>query len=129
MIETYAARIVKVWVAMNHEWVQCNIEDLIADGRLYIGDGYRAKNSELGRLGIPFARGGNINNGFKFDDADRFPKDDLHKVGAKISNPGDVVFTSKGTVGRFAFVQEDTERFVYSPQLSFWRSLPKFRPN
>jgi len=34
-----------------------------------------------------------------------------------------VVITSKGTVGRFAFVSEDTETFVYSPQLCFWRSL------
>src|SRR5690606_679284 len=43
--------------------------------------------------------------------------------GNKISQPGDVVFTSKGTVGRFAFVRPDTPRFVYSPQLCFWRSL------
>ena len=37
--------------------------------------------------------------------------------------PGDVVFTSKGTVGRFAFVREHTPRFIYSPQLCFWRAL------
>jgi len=40
-----------------------------------------------------------------------------------MSQPGDVVFTSKGTVGRFAFVRPDTHRFLYSPQLCFWRSL------
>ena len=34
-----------------------------------------------------------------------------------------MVFTSKGTVGRFAFVKDDTPRFVYSPQLCYWRSL------
>jgi type I restriction enzyme S subunit len=34
-----------------------------------------------------------------------------------------VVFTSKGTVGRFAYVRQNTPRFVYSPQLCFWRSL------
>ncbi|MCX6141858.1 MAG: restriction endonuclease subunit S [Ignavibacteriales bacterium] len=44
-------------------------------------------------------------------------------MGDKISRPGDVVFTSKGTVGRFAFVRPETPRFVYSPQLSYWRSL------
>jgi type I restriction enzyme S subunit len=47
----------------------------------------------------------------------------LKRVGEKISKVGDVVFTSKGTVGRFAYVNEKSSRFVYSPQLCFWRSL------
>jgi type I restriction enzyme S subunit len=97
--------------------------DLIADGLLTIGDGYRAKNVELATTGLPFARGGNINNGFHFANADHFPESDLARVGEKISATGDVVFTSKGTVGRFAFVRSDTPRFVYSPQLCYWRSL------
>jgi len=97
--------------------------DLIAAGHLAIGDGYRAKNAELSLTGIPFARAGDIDKGFHFEDADRFPEEDLRKVGEKISRPGDVVFTSKGTVGRFAFVREDTPRFVFSPQLCYWRSL------
>ena len=97
--------------------------DLIAEGSLSIGDGYRAKNSELSTSGLPFARAGNIDGGFQFDDADRFPEQDLAKVGDKVSQPSDVVFTSKGTVGRLAFVRETTPRFVYAPQLCFWRSL------
>ncbi len=97
--------------------------DLIADGKLAIGDGYRAKNSELGSKGLPFARAGNINEGFHFEDADRFPEGELGRVGDKVSQPGDVVFTSKGTVGRLAFVSKTTPRFVYAPQLCFWRSL------
>ena len=97
--------------------------DLIAEGSLSIGDGYRAKNSELSTAGLPFARAGNIDGGFQFDHADRFPEQDLAKVGDKVSQPSDVVFTSKGTVGRLAFVRETTPRFVYAPQLCFWRSL------
>ena len=97
--------------------------DLIAEGSLSIGDGYRAKNSELSTSGLPFARAGNIDGGFQFDHADRFPEQDLAKVGDKVSQPSDVVFTSKGTVGRLAFVRETTRRFVYAPQLCFWRSL------
>lgn len=97
--------------------------DLIKEGKLRIGDGYRAKNEELAPHGLPFARAGNINCGFHFKDADRFPEEDLEKVGEKISRPGDVVFTSKGTVGRFAFVKPSTPRFVFAPQLSYWRSL------
>jgi type I restriction enzyme, S subunit len=43
---------------------------LIKEDRLDIGDGYRAKNSEMGNEGVPFARAGNIDNGFHFEDAD-----------------------------------------------------------
>ena len=104
-------------------WTPRSTGDLIAEGSLAIGDGYRAKNSELSTSGLPFARAGNINSGFQFDEADRFPEQDLAKVGDKVSQPSDVVFTSKGTVGRLAFVRETTPRFVYAPQLCFWRSL------
>ena len=104
-------------------WTPYSTGDLIAEGSLSIGDGYRARNSELSTSGLPFARAGNIDRGFQFDDADRFPEHDLAKVGDKVSQPSDVVFTSKGTVGRLAFVCETTPRFVYAPQLCFWRSL------
>src|ERR1019366_10229674 len=90
------------------------VSELIAAGQLVVGDGYRAKNDELSTDGIPFARAGNINKGFQFSDADHFPEANLNRVGNKISQPGDVVFTSKGTVGRFAFVRPETPRFVYS---------------
>jgi type I restriction enzyme, S subunit len=100
-----------------------SVAKLIADNILTIGDGYRAKNVELASTGIPFARVANIDDGFDFAEADLFPIDGLYKVGEKISRLGDVVLTSKGTVGRFAFVSEGTPQFVYSPQLSYWRSL------
>lgn len=100
-----------------------SVAKLIEDNLLTIGDGYRAKNVELASTGIPFARVGNIDGGFNFAEADLFPLDGLNKVGDKVSRPGDVVLTSKGTVGRFAFVREGTPQFVYSPQLSYWRSL------
>jgi type I restriction enzyme, S subunit len=99
------------------------IEELIQGGVLIINDGYRAKNSELGHRGLPFARAGNLNNGFQFHDADRFPLENVAELALKTSKPGDVVFTSKGTVGRFGFVKAETEPFVYSPQLCFWRTL------
>jgi type I restriction enzyme S subunit len=110
---------------MASEWQRYEVADLIARQELAIGDGYRAKNEELGKHGLPFARAGNINEGFQFANADRFPEDNLHRLGNKVSAPGDVVFTSKGTVGRFAYVRDATPRFVYSPQLCFWRSLDR----
>ena len=107
---------------MTGKWVRHEVGALLSRGALEIGDGYRAKNAELSKSGIPFARASNINNGFRFADVDYFPLERLSRVGNKVSQPGDVVFTSKGTVGRFAFVRPETPRFVYSPQLCFWRS-------
>jgi type I restriction enzyme S subunit len=104
------------------EYEEHEVEVLLREGVLLINDGYRAKNSELSNTGIPFARAGNIDGGFHFEDADRVPAHTLTKVGLKRSLPGDVVFTSKGTVGRFAFVRDGTPEFVYSPQLCYWRS-------
>jgi len=108
------------------EWKENKISVLLKQNVLIIGDGYRAKNVELSATkldGLPFARVGNINGGFNFHEADYFPTNNLKRVGEKISKVGDVVFTSKGTVGRFAYVNENSSVFVYSPQLCFWRSL------
>jgi type I restriction enzyme, S subunit len=103
--------------------IETTTAKLIDAGVLKIGDGYRAKNDELVAEGIPFARAGNINNGFLFSEADHLPSSYITIVGDKLSQTGDTVFTSKGTVGRFAFVESATNRFIYSPQLCFWRSL------
>ena len=108
------------------KWIEYAVADLVNHDLLSIGDGYRAKNSELNATstnGIPFARVKNVKGGFDFGDVDYFPTDRLSKVGHKISKVGDTVFTSKGTVGRFAYVSETVPRFVYSPQLCFWRSI------
>ena len=101
------------------------VSQLIKEGKLYIGDGYRAKNSELAKNGYPFARAGNLNDGFQFESADCISFDKIKKVGVKKSMIGDVAFTSKGTIGRFGFVKPTTQEFVYSPQVCFWRSLDK----
>ena len=108
---------------MAENWIQHKAEELIKEKVLIIGDGYRAKNSELSNNGLPFARAGNINQGFLFDNAECLDNANLSKAREKISQNGDVVFTSKGTVGRFAFVKETTRKFVYSPQLCYWRVM------
>ena len=102
-------------------------ERLIQDGALEVGDGYRAKNSELGEPGLPFLRAGDLNGGFDTSGADVLCADGVAKAGRKVSRPGDVAFTSKGTIGRFAQVSERTGQFVYSPQVCFWRSLDPAR--
>ncbi len=108
-------------INLQTQWTTWSTSQLIESGVLEIGDGYRAKNSEMGSVGLPFARAGNIDNGFHFDDVDLLDEMNIPKAGSKVSRPGDVVFTSKGTVGRFAFVKPKTQKFVYSPQLCYWR--------
>ncbi len=102
-------------------WKYWEVADLLRDGILDIGDGYRAKNSELGETGLPFARAGNLNEGLHFEEADILSEASVRLAGEKISRPGDITFTSKGTFGRFAIVRKDTPQFVYSPQLCYWR--------
>jgi len=69
---------------MGGEWRQHDVSALIAEGKLFVGDGYRAKNEELLATGLPFARVGNINGGFNFNDADHFPEENLARVGNKV---------------------------------------------
>ncbi len=42
-------------------------------------------------------------------------------MGPKVSKPGDIVLTAKGTVGRVAMVRPDGPLFAYSPQLCYFR--------
>jgi type I restriction enzyme, S subunit len=44
-------------------------------------------------------------------------------IGSKISKPGDVVLTVKGTVGRVALMPPDGPNFAYSPQLCYFRPV------
>lgn len=121
-LEAVAQTIFKSWRA-TFDAIRVKISDLVRDGVLEIGDGYRAKNSELRAPGLPFIRAGDLNDGFDTADADVLCQDSVRKAGAKVSRVGDVAFTSKGTIGRFARVTEHTAKFVYSPQVCFWRSL------
>ena len=104
-------------------------QSLTDSGVLVIGDGYRAKRSELRPTGLPFARAGNIDGGFQFTDCEYMGVDGVQAAGVKVSRPLDSVFTSKGTVGRLALVSKSTPTFVYAPQLCFWRAADPSRLN
>lgn len=98
--------------------------ELIDQGVLEIGDGYRAKNDELGGGGLIFLRAGHVKDThIDFEGVERFRTVDDSKFKGKISCVGDVIVTTKGnSTGRIAFVTKGMEEFVYSPHLSFWRS-------
>ena len=125
-LEAMGRALFRSWFANLHT-VRAEVADLTREGLLEIGDGYRAKNSELRGPGLPFIRAGNLRAGFDMRGADVLHQDSVAKAGSKVSRPGDVAFTSKGTIGRFARVTEFTQPFVYSPQVCFWRSLDRER--
>ena len=122
-LEAMARAIFKDWfLRRSHEFSRCPVSDLIAGGIMKIGDGYRAKNDEMGSPGLPFIRAGELNNGFDTQGADVLHERSVMAARDKLSQAGDVAFTSKGTIGRFARVTAQTPQFVYSPQVCFWRS-------
>ena len=123
-LEAMARAIFKDWLHSNEPTlVRSRVSELVAKGILKVGDGYRAKNDELGSPGLPFIRAGELNNGFDIHGANVLHEKSLPSVGEKVSRNGNVAFTSKGTIGRFARVSKQTPNFVYSPQVCFWRSI------
>lgn len=98
---------------------------LIDKGCLLVSDGYRAKNEELGGEGVIFLRSAHVTDtGIDLDGVERFHADLFERLRSKLSATGDVIVTTKGnSTGRVGFVTADLPQFVYSPHLSFWRSL------
>lgn len=101
---------------------QTTLGALVANGRLILGDGYRTKQAELGRPGVPILRVRDVQDGFlKPDLSDYVSESYRRQFASKVSRPNDVVVTTKGTVGRVARISQSDPEFVYSPQLCFFR--------
>ena len=100
-------------------------DELCREGVLEIGDGYRAKNSELGGDGPIFLRSAYLqDHGFVREMSERFKVTGTAQFGSKASRLGDVVVTTKGnSTGRLGVIREDQVGAIYSPHLSYWRSL------
>ncbi len=91
-------------------------------GILSLGDGYRTKRPEHGRPGFRILRVADVNEGRIRPDGDDFVRTEFARaIGSKLSQPGDVLLTTKGTVGRVAIFPADVEQVVYSPQLCYFR--------
>jgi type I restriction enzyme S subunit len=98
---------------------------LAKEGFLEFGDGYRTKQSELGQPGLPILRVAEVLDGrVQPEFVDYVHNDYRHAMGNKISQPGDVVLTTKGTVGRVALIPREAPEFTYSPQVCFFRTSP-----
>ena len=69
-----------------------DLAELIETGVLEVGDGYRAKNSELGGDGPIFLRAGHVRDThIDLDGVDRFRRNLARAVASKMSAPGDVI--------------------------------------
>jgi type I restriction enzyme S subunit len=97
---------------------------LIDSGALQIGDGHRAKLSELGGDGPIFLRAGLVSDeGIQLQGADRF-REDVVLPSSKLTRARDTFVTTKGnSIGRTGYVPGELPQLVYSPHLSYWRSL------
>lgn len=109
---------------MEAERREATFQQLIDEGILEIGDGYRAQNSELGGAGPIFLRAGHVTDShIEFAGVEHFHEHLAEKVLSKMSKVGDTIVTTKGnSTGRTSFVTERHPPFVYSPHLSYWRS-------
>ena len=99
-----------------------SIAELVRKGALVVGDGYRTKRSEHGRPGYRILRVADVlESRISTAGADFVSREFTRQIGNKLSQAGDVVLTTKGTVGRVARIPEGIQPLVYSPQVCFFR--------
>lgn len=103
------------------------VDELTAAGTLQLSDGYRTRVDQLGEPGVPVLRVADVaDDHFAVrPDADHVRDTYRSKYREKVSVAGDVLVTTKGTVGRTALVGPDDVSAVYSPQLCFVRTLDR----
>lgn len=91
-------------------------------GAITFGDGYRTKRSELADEGFRILRVADVFGGeIHLDSTDFVEYGRRSAIGAKAAQVGDIVLTTKGTVGRLAVFEGTGEDVVYSPQVCFFR--------
>lgn len=109
---------------MRAELSSVRVGDLVAAGVLAINDGYRMRNEELGSVGTPFVRGGDIGNGWiDHQTSDHIRPEFAARIATKLTRPWDVAFITKGTVGRVGILKPEQPAVVFAPQVAYWRSL------
>lgn len=105
-----------------------SVKDLQAAGVLLVEDGNHGENrprpDEFSQQGVAFIRAADLDGGrIRFDSASRINDRAVKRVRKGIGQPGDIILSHKGTVGKLATAPLDCEPFVCSPQTTFWRVL------
>ncbi|MGW5336893.1 restriction endonuclease subunit S [Rhodococcus pyridinivorans] len=105
--------------------ISVTLGELAADGHLEFGDGYRTKRDELADSGFRIIRVADIKSGtVSLEGPDFVSRERGRAIGSKAGRSGDILLTTKGTVGRVAVYEGSSEEVVYSPQLCFFRVDP-----
>lgn len=118
----------KTSMLVMNEWKSYVVSELEKANLLKVEDGnhgeYRPQPNEFVREGVAFIRSADIEHGeILFQSASRINETAVKRIRKGIGKAGDTLFTSKGTVGKFALASWDCEPFICSPQVTFWRSL------
>ena len=113
---------------MSSEWQHFKVADLQARGWLLVEDGnhgeYRPRPDEFTQDGVSFIRAADMANGeVLFGSAQRINSIAKARIRKGIGQPGDILLSHKGTVGKLALVPEKCPDYVCSPQTTFWRVL------
>ncbi len=96
--------------------------ELKGAGDLDFGDGYRTRADQLASEGFRILRAADVLDGaVSLTGPDFVGVEHASAIGSKRAQAGDVVLTSKGTVGRVARMPALNEPVVYSPQLCYFR--------
>jgi type I restriction enzyme S subunit len=84
----------------------------------------RPRPEEFGIGATAFIRAADMDGGqVLFKSAARINDVALARIRKGKGKPGDILFSSKGTVGKLARVPMDAPPFVCSPQTTYWRTL------
>lgn len=94
--------------------------ELVNENLLEIGAGRpRSEEEQLPVLRVADVLDGRVQPAIKSDEFARHHP----SAGPKASRPGDIVLTTKGTVGRVAIMPSDGPTYAYSPQLCYFRPV------
>ncbi len=117
---------------MFDEFPSATVTELQAQGILRVEDGNhgndRPRPEEFGSGDTAFIRAADMDCGrVLFETASKINDVALARIRKGKGKPGDILFSSKGTVGKLALVPMDAPPFVCSPQTTYWRTLNENR--
>ena len=105
-------------------WSSCSAAQLLRSGAfLDLKDGNHGANhpkvDEFTKTGLPFITAAQVNDfRIDYDGAYKISGLPLKRIRVGLAEPGDVIFTHKGSVGRVAVTEQ---RCILTPQTTYYR--------
>jgi type I restriction enzyme S subunit len=113
---------------MAAKWNVQSVQALQEAGIVLVEDGnhgeYRPRPDEFSADGTAFIRAADLHGGHvAFSSASRINAVARARIRKGIGQPGDIILSHKGTVGKLAMAPLHCEPYICSPQTTFWRVL------